>query len=192
MGKAAGGEALEPAGALPTGEGRARRLLSFLRRALTPRLGAAIVLWRVEARLAGPLALFLVAAWGRWEAALTMGAIMAVYAGLFIFLLDGEGALEDLRRWVWERRLARRYLLPLAERGDRVGTLQRALALPVAVMGLGPFWRAVAFHIFRVPRLPAYALSMGGSFPHSLLWTGLVLGGVWEGLLWPFLDGRLF
>jgi hypothetical protein len=56
-------------------------------------------------------------------------------------------------------------------------------------MVLGPFWRAVAFHLFRMPRAVAYLLSVGGSVPHSLLWTGLVLGGIWEGLVWPWFKG---
>ena len=55
-------------------------------------------------------------------------------------------------------------------------------------MFLGPFWRAVTFHLFHTRRLPAYTLSVGGSIPHSLLWTGLVLGGLWEGLIRPFLE----
>lgn len=175
--------------AVGRGAGRPRRLLRFLRRRLTPRLGAALILWRVEARLATPLALALVVAWGRWSGALAMGGIMALYAALFLFLLDGERALEELRGWVQGRRLARRYLFPLVERRDRLGWGRWALALSTAVMVLGPFWRAVTFHLFRVPRLPAYALAVGGSIPHSLLWTGVVLGGVWEGLLWPLLKG---
>ena len=71
--------------------------------------------------------------------------------------------------------------LPIAERRDRVGALQRALSIPASVMLMGPFWRAVTYHVFRMPRLPAYALSVGGSFPHSLFWdrpcAGRPLGG---------------
>jgi hypothetical protein len=82
-----------------------------------------------------------------------------------------------------------RALERLAARGDAVGKARRAAAVVPAVMVLGPFWRAVAFHLFRMPRAVAYLLSVGGSIPHSLLWTGLVLGGIWEGLVWPWIKG---
>ncbi len=68
-----------------------------------------------------------------------------------------------------------------------MGRAQRVAAVVPVIMLLGPFWRAVTFHLFQVRRLPAYALSMGGSFPHALLWTGLILGGIWEGLVWPLI-----
>jgi hypothetical protein len=77
----------------------------------------------------------------------------------------------------------------LAARDDVLGKTRRALAVVPAVMVLGPFWRAVAFHLFRMRRPPAYLLSVGGSIPHALLWTGLVLGGIWEGLVWPWIKG---
>lgn len=91
-----------------------------------------------------------------------------------------------MRVWVGRRRIGRA-LERLAERGDGAGRVYRALALVPGVMVLGPFWRAVTFHLFRMRRLAAYALSVGGSFPHSLFWTGLVLGGIWEGLVWPWI-----
>lgn len=166
-----------------------RKLLGFLRRNATPRLGVALVLWQMETRLATPVALVLVATLGRWPRALAMGGIMAIYSALFLFLLDGERVMKELRGWAQDRRLMRRYVLPIAERRDGVGTVQRALAVPVVVMFMGPFWRAVTFHLFRTPRWPAYTLSVGGSIPHSLLWTGLVLGGIWEGLVWPWIKG---
>lgn len=169
---------------------RRRRWFNLLRY-MTPQLGTTLVLWRVEAYTATPLALLLVATLGRWSGALVMGGIMAVYSALFLFLLDGERVMEELRGWVRDRRLVRRYVLPIAERRGAVGVLQRALAVPAIVMVLGPFWRAVTFHLFRMPRWPAYALSVGGSIPHSLLWTGLVLGGIWEGLVWPFLKDHV-
>ena len=181
------GLAAEAAEARPTRWGK---LFALLRQKVTPRLGLALVAWRVEAWLATPLALALVVTLGRWPAALAMGGIMAVYSALFLFLLDGERAVEEMRGWVRQRRYVRRHILPVAERRGRVGAVQRALAIPAVVMIMGPFWRAVTFHLFRVPRLAAYALSVGGSIPHSLLWTGVVLGGVWEGLVWPFLDSR--
>ena len=166
-----------------------RKPLGFLRRNVTPRLGAALFLWQMETRLATPVALALVATVGRWPGALAMGGIMAIYSALFLFLLDGEQGMKELRGWAQDRRLIRRYVFPIAERRDGVGTVQRALAVPVVVMFMGPFWRAVTFHLFRTPRWPAYTLSVGGSIPHSLLWTGLVLGGIWEGLVWPWIRG---
>ena len=77
----------------------------------------------------------------------------------------------------------------LADRDDGVGKARRAVALVPGVMFLGPFWRAVAFHLFRMRRSMAYVLSVGGSFPHALLWTGLVLGGIWEGFAWSWIKG---
>jgi hypothetical protein len=176
--------------ASPTG--RRRGIFAFLQRNVTPRFGAALVLWRVEARLSTPVALALVATLGRWPGALVMGTIMAVFSAVFLFLLDGERVMDELRAWVRTRRLLRRYLLPIAERRDVTGTIQRAVALPATVMFMGPFPRAGTYHLFRTPRVPAYALSVGGSFPHSLLWTGLILGGLWELVYWPFLDDMLW
>jgi len=167
---------------------RRHRLLAFVRQKVTPKLGAALAMWRVEAKLATPLALLLIATLGRWNGALAMGGVMAAYSALFLFLLDGEPVVDDLRGWMRGRRWMRRYVLPVAERDDRIGAVHRCLALPATVMLLGPFWRAVTYHLFRLPRLAAYALSVGGSFPHSLLWTGLVLGGLWEAAIRPLLE----
>lgn len=167
-------------------------IIQSARRYLTPRLGTAIVLWRLEARLALPLALVLVATLGRWPAAFTMGAIMAVFAFLFLFLLDGQRAVVELREWAYGHRFLGRYLRPIAERRDGIGAWLRILAVPVVIMLAGPFWRAVALLLFRARRLPAYVISIGGSIPHSLLWTGVILGGIWEDLLWPFLDSHWF
>lgn len=166
---------------------RRRAIWSLVRRNVTPRLGAALALWRVEARLALPTSLFLVATLGRWNGALVMGGIMAVYAAIFLFLLDGERAMAALRSWLHDRRWARRYLLPVAERRDRTGAVQRALAIPLSVLIFGPFWRALAYHLFGLRRLPAYVLSVTGSIPHSLLWTGVFVGGLWEAALQPLL-----
>jgi hypothetical protein len=157
-------------------------------RYLGPKVGVALVLWRVEAYSATPLALLLIATLGRWPGALVMGAVMSVFAAAFIYLLDDDPALDDVRRWAGRRRIGRA-LERLADRDDRVGKAQRAAALVPAVMVLGPFWRAVAFHLFRMRRAVAYLLSVGGSFPHALLWTGLILGGIWEGIVWPWIKG---
>ena len=165
-----------------TGSPRRRFLLRYLR----PQMGATLVLWRVEAYSATPLALLFIATLGRWPGALAMGSVMAVFAAVFLFLLEDEPAVEDIRAWADHRRLGR-LLERLAERTDFVGRARRVAALVPAIMILGPFWRAVTFHLFRMRRPAAYLLSVGGSFPHALLWTGLVLGGIWEGLLWPWL-----
>ncbi len=157
-------------------------------RYLGPKVGVALVLWRVEAYSATPLALLLIATLGRWPGALVMGAVMAAFAAAFLYLLDDGPVLEDVRGWAGRRRIGRA-LERLADRGDRVGKAQRAVALVPAVMVLGPFWRAVAFHLFRMRRAAAYLLSVGGSFPQALLWTGLILGGIWEGLVWPWIKG---
>ena len=167
-------------------------IIEFLKRNLTPRLGTALVLWRVEAYLAVPVALALVATIGRWPAALAMGSVLAIWSALFLFLLDGQNVLEELREWAYGRRFSRRYLRPLAERRDLVGSAQRLLSIPAVVLFIGPFWRAVTLHLFRAPKAAAYVITVGGSIPHSLLWTGVVLGGLWEGLVWPFLDSHWF
>ena len=160
----------------------------FLMRYLRPQMGAALVLWRVEAYSATPLALLFIATLGRWPAALAMGSVMAVFAAVFLFLLEDDPAVDDIRAWADRRRLGR-LLERLAERTGVVGRARRLAALVPAIMILGPFWRAVTFHMFRMRRPAAYLFSVGGSFPHALLWTGLVLGGIWEGFLWPWLKG---
>ena len=169
---------------------RPRRLFALVRQNVTPRLGAALVIWRVEAYTATPLAVLLIATLGRWSGALAMGTVMALYAAVFLFLLKGEPLLRDVRAWADGRRLGRLLEEVAAQRGWR-GAARRALAVPLVIMFLGPFWRAVTLHLFRTRPVPAYIFSVGGSIPHSLLWTGLVLGGVWEGLVWPFLKAHV-
>ncbi len=165
----------------------ARRRL-FRLRYLGPKAGLALVLWRVEAYAATPLALLLIATLGRWPGALVMGSVMAAFAAVFLYLLEDDPVLDDVRGWAGRRRIGRA-LERLADRDDGVGKARRAAALVPGVMVLGPFWRAVAFHLFRMRRWAAYVLSVGGSFPHALLWTGLILGGIWEGFLWPWIKG---
>jgi hypothetical protein len=172
----------QPDGAAKAGA----RWRPFLLRYLRPRTGAALVLWRVEARTAMPLALLFVATLGRWPGALVMGSMMAAYAALFLYLLEDDLALEDVRAWARRRRVGRA-LERLAVRDDAVGKARKVAAIVPVVMILGPFWRAVAFYLLRIPRAAAYPLSVGGSIPHALLWTGLVLGGVWEGFVWPWI-----
>ncbi len=168
--------ALEPSGRF----GTLRALGGFFKRNLTPKTGAAVTIWRVEARMATPLALLFVATLGRWEGALAMGAVMAVYAAVFLFLLDGERVVHEIRDWTRKKNWGRRWVVE----GHRRGT-HRLLLIAAIVMILGPFWRAVTFHVGSVPRWPSYGLSVGGSFPHSLLWTGLILGGLYEGVIKP-------
>ena len=160
----------------------------FLMRYMRPQMGAALVLWRVEAYSATPLALLFIATLGRWTGALAMGSVMAAFAAVFLFLLEDEPAVDDIRAWADRRRLGR-LLEWLAGRGDAVGRARRLAALLPTIMFLGPFWRAVTLHLFRMRRPAAYLISVGGSFPHALLWTGLILGGIWEELLWPWLKG---
>ncbi len=174
-----------------TAGSRPKRLLGLVRQNVTRRLGAALVLWRVEAYTGTPLAILLIATLGRWSGALAMGTVMALYAAAFLFLLEGEPLLHDVRRWTDGRRLGR-LVEGVAEQPGWSGAARRALAVPLVIMFLGPFWRAVTFHLFRTRPLPAYVFSVAGSIPHSLLWTGLVLGGVWEGLVWPFLKAHVF
>lgn len=158
----------------------------FFLRYLHLKSGTALLLWRVEARSATPVALLLIATLGRWPAALVAGTVMAVFSAVFLYLLDDDPALDDIRTWIGRRRLGRA-LLRLAERSDTHGKARRAMALVAAVVILGPFWRAVTFHLFRVRRPAAYLLATVGSIPHALLWVGLVLGGLWEGFLWPWI-----
>ncbi len=169
----------------PEGERRSPRR-RFLMRYLRPRLGAAVALWRFEAHTVTPMALLFIATLGRWPGALATGSVMAVYSAIFLFLLQDEVALEDVRAWAARRRIGRA-VERLATRDDATGKAQRALAVFPAVMLLGPFWRAVTFHLFRMRRVPAYVASVAGSIPHSLLWVGLVLGSLWEVLILPLL-----
>jgi hypothetical protein len=180
-------EAVLDSAAAPSGRfGTFRALGGFFKRNLTPRTGAAVTIWRVEARLATPLALLFIATLGRWEGALAMGAVMAVYAAVFLFLLDGERVVDEMRDWTGQRRWGRRWVVH-DQHGGSAGK-HRLLLIPAMVMVLGPFWRAVSFHVGSVPRWPAYGLSVGGSFPHSLLWTGLVMGGIYELAIRPLFE----
>ena len=167
--------------------GRWRR---FLRRNVTRRLAVAIALWRVEARFLLPGGLVLVAAFGRWPAALMVGAIGALLAAIFMWLLDGERILGEVRAWGGRNRLVRKYLLPLADRRDRTGTVLRALSMPLLVLDFGPFWRSLTLLLFNFRGLKAYAFTVLASIPHALLWVGIVAGSLWEELLWPFIKGH--
>ena len=164
---------------------------SFLRRNLTRRLAVAIALWRVEARFLLPGGLVLVAVFGRWPAALMVGAVGALLAAVFMWLLDGERILGEVRAWGGRNRLVRKYLLPLADRRDRTGTVLRALSMPLLVLEFGPFWRSLTLLLFNFRGLKAYAFTVVASIPHALLWVGIVAGTLWEELLWPFIKGHV-
>jgi hypothetical protein len=164
-----------------------RTLGAFFKRNLTPKTTIAVAAWRLEGWFAGPLALFLVATLGRWTGALAMGAIMACFSAAFLFLLDGERVLDEMRGWVAQRRWGS-WSIRIRDRRDAAAAAQKALAVPVTIMLLGPFWRGVTYQIYRIRRPLAYVFSVGGAFPHSLFWTGVVLGGLWEVALRPLLE----
>jgi hypothetical protein len=165
--------------------------LRFLRRNMTRRLAAAVALWRLEARLLLPGGLVLVAVFGRWEAALIAGGIGAVLAATFMWLLDGERILGEVRAWGERNRWVRRFLLPIADRRDRTGTVLRGLSLPVLVLEFGPFWRSLTLLLFNFRGLKAYAFTVLASIPHALLWVGIVAGTLWEQLIWPLLKDHV-
>jgi hypothetical protein len=171
----------------PPSHRRERRRRPFLLRYLRPQSGLAIVLWRVEAHSALPLALLLVATLGRWPGALAMGSVMAAFSAVFLFLMGDDPVLEDVRAWAERRRMGR-VMAWLGERDDGMGRARRMGALAPSIFFLGPFWRAIAYRFFGMKPALAYPISVGGSYPHSLLWTGLVLGGVWEWLVLPVIE----
>lgn len=173
-------------GARPRGGGWRR----FLRPNVTPRLAAAIALWRVEARFLLPGGMVLVAVLGRWPAALLAGAVGALLAAIFMRLLDGERILGEVRAWGEGNRWIRRYLLPLADRQDRTGTVLKVLSLPVLVLWFGPFWRSLSLLLFDFRGLRAYVFTVLASVPHAILWVGIVAGGLWEELIWPFIKSH--
>ena len=179
-----------PAEAAVAAAPRGGRWRRFLRRNMTRRLAVAIALWRVEARFLLPGGLVLVAIFGRWPAALMAGAIGALLAAIFMWLLDGERILGEVRAWGESNRWVRRYILPIADRRDRTGTVLRALSVPLLVLDFGPFWRSLTLLLFNFRGLKAYAFTVLASIPHALLWVGIVAGSLWEQLIWPFIKSR--
>lgn len=176
-----------PKGAIASTRFTMRSLREFFRRNLTPKAGAAVVAWRIEDAIAGPMALFFVASLGRWNGALATGTVMALFAALFLFLLDGERVIGEMRRWVGDRQWGH-WSMRIAERRDMTGAVQRALSVPATLLLVGPFWRAVGLHIFRVSRPLAYLISVGGQFPRSFFWTGIVLGSAYGIIIRPALE----
>ena len=165
-------------------------LRRFLRRNLSRRLAAAVALWRVEARFLLPGGIVLVAVFGRWPGALIAGVIGALLAALFMWLLDGERILGEIRAWGQSNRWTRKFILPLAERRDRTGTLLRGLSMPLLVLDFGPFWRSLTLLLFNFRGLKAYAFTMLASIPHALLWVGIIAGSLWEELILPFIRSQ--
>jgi hypothetical protein len=105
---------------------------------------------------------------------------MAGFSALFLFLLHGEGVIDALRDWLRGRRFMRRFVLPLKRSEGLAAAAMRWLAAPGSVMFMGPFQRAATYRVLRLPNRVAYPMSVGGSIPHSLFWTGLVFGSMWE------------
>src|SRR5437899_12591717 len=103
-----------------------RVLGAFFKRNLTPKTTVAVAAWRLEGWFAGPLALFLVATLGRWTGALAMGAIMACFSAAFLFLLDGERVLDEMRGWVTQHRWGS-WSMRIRDRRDTAAVAQKAL-----------------------------------------------------------------
>ena len=165
-----------------------RAASAFFRRNLTPRTGVALAAWRVEALLITPLSIVLIETFGRWRGAFVMSCVMAGFSLLFLLLLAGEPIMADFRRWLGERSWGH-WTMRIAERRGSTGAAQRALAVPAIVMLLGPFWRSVTVQTFLVRKPLAFLIAAGGAFPHTMFWTGLVVGSVWvfvtkPALLW--------
>ena len=173
-----------PKGALASWRFTMRSIRGFFSRNLTPKTGTALVVWRVEAWLAGPMAIALVAWLGRWNGALVTGAVMTGLSVLFLLLFEGERVIDEVRRWVGDRDWGH-WSMRTAERRDKRGVLLRALSVPVTVMLMGPFVRSLTYHIFRVRRPFAYPVSIAGQMLHSLFWTGIVLGSFWGLVMLP-------
>jgi hypothetical protein len=158
----------------------------FFKRNLTPRTGVALTAWRIETLLITPLSIFFIETLGRWRGAFAMSLVMAGFAVLFLLLLAGEPIMADFRRWLGERRFGH-WSMRIAERRDATGVAQRALSVPVIVMLFGPFWRAVTVETFLVRKPIAALIAVGGTFPHTMFWTGLVTASAWELITKPAL-----
>jgi hypothetical protein len=158
----------------------------FFRRNLTPRTAVALGAWRIETLLITPLSIFLIEEFGRWRGAFAMSCVMAGFALLFLLLLAGQPIMADFRRWLGERSWGH-WATRIAERRGATGVAQRAASVPAIVMLLGPFWRAVTVETFLVRKPLAFLIAVGGSFPHTMFWTGLVVGSVWQLITKPAL-----
>jgi hypothetical protein len=164
-----------------------RGVWQILRQYATPKLSAAAIIWRFESYTMTPIVIFCIEAFGRWNGALVVGAIMSVYAALFLFLLEGERALDALREWLRDRRMVRRFVLPIKNSEGVLSKGGRWLAAPASVMLLSAFERAVTYRVLGLKNYVAYPLSCLGQFPRSLFWVGVVFGSAWELVFRPAL-----
>jgi hypothetical protein len=164
-----------------------RGVWQILRHYATPKLTAAAIIWRFESYTVTPLVIFCIEMFGRWEGAFVVGLIMSVYSAIFLFLLEGERALDALREWLRERRMVKRLILPVKNSEGVVGKGGRLLAAPASVMLLAAFERAVAYRVLALPNRIAYPLSCIGQIPRSLFWAGLVFGSAYELVFRPAL-----
>jgi hypothetical protein len=164
-----------------------RGVWQILRHYATPKLTAAAIIWRFESYTVTPLVIFCIEVFGRWNGALVVGCIMAVYSAIFLYLLEGERALDALREWLRDRRMVRRLVLPMKNSEGMMGTAGRWFAAPASVMLLAAFERAVAYRVLGLKNRVAYPLSCIGQIPRSLFWAGLVFGSAYELLFRPAL-----
>jgi hypothetical protein len=169
-----------------TGE-KKRGVWQILRHYATPKITAAAIIWRFESYTVTPMVILFIEVFGRWEGAFLIGCVMSVYSALFLFLLEGERALEALREWLRERRMVRRFVLPIKNSEGLVGKGGRLFAAPASVFLLAAFERAVAYRVLALPNRVAYPLSCIGQIPRSLFWAGLVFGSAWELVFRPAL-----
>jgi hypothetical protein len=146
----------------------------------TPKVTAAFVIWRFESYTVTPMVILCIELFGRWNGALVVGAVMSVYAAIFLFLLERERALDALREWLRERRMVRQFVLPVKNSEGLAGAAGRWLAAPGSVMVLSAFERGVAYRVLDLKNRVAYPLSCLGQFPRSLFWVGVVFGSAWE------------
>jgi len=160
-----------------------RGLFQLLRSCLSPRVGVAVALWRVEAWVGAPLALVLVATLGRWGGVFAMAGITAAHALFSLLLLDGDNALHAIREWLGNKRWGSKVLALAAHSGRRWLILS-----PLVVLLLSPFWRILALLLLGFRRWELYLVGVGGSVPHALIWTGLVAGSIWD-YLRPAIQG---
>lgn len=168
----------------------ARDVWQRVKRRLTVRLGATLALWQIEGKVSTPLAFLTIAALGRWPAALVMGVLAAGVSSLFVFLIEGEKTVQETIQWARRRWVVRRLILPWVEWRERAGPRRiiGLLALVTLVLLAGPLDRALGLHFFGYRGRFSYLIAALGAFPHSLLWVGLVVGGIWENLLWPLAE----
>jgi hypothetical protein len=173
-------------GAEEAGE-KKRGVWQILRHYATPKLTAAAIIWRFESYTVTPMVILCIELFGRWNGAFVVGLIMAVYSAVFLYLLEGERALDALREWLRDRKMVRRVVLPVKNSEGVVGIGGRLLAAPASIMLLAAFERAVAYRVLGLKNRVAYPLSCIGAIPRALFWAGLVFGSAYELVFRPAL-----